>query len=101
MTVILDGKTTVYDLETLNELKGKVSLTAKGKNSWQTLEVYAEDQAGNQAEIKEITFLITPNLWIQFYNNKPLFYGSSALLFVTFIIGTGCLIQNRRKKRLV
>ena len=99
MTVILDGKTTVYDLETLNELKGKVSLTAKGKNSWQTLEVYAEDQAGNQAEIKEITFLITPNLWIQFYNNKPLFYGSVITTVFAVVAGVGCLAYSKRKRK--
>ena len=98
MTVILDGKTTVYDMETLNALKGKVSLTAKAKNSWQTLDVYAEDQAGNQTEIKEITFLITPNLWIQFYNNKPLFYGSMITAALITVSAAGCLVYSKRKR---
>ena len=102
VTVVLDGKeAAVYDAKTINASNGKISMIAKGKNTWQILEVFAEDQAGNQMKTEEIVFLVTPNRFIQFYNNKPLFYGSSALLFVTFIIGTGCLIQNRRKKRLV
>ena len=101
LTVVLNGEVTVYDAETINALKGKLSTIVKGKNTWQTLRIFAEDQAGNQMKTEEIVFLVTPNRFIQFYNNKPLFYGSSTLLFVTFIIGTSCLVQNRKKKHVV
>ena len=86
LTVHLDGETAVYDQEALNTLRGKVSVTARGKNEWQTLKVSAEDRAGNQIEIENVTFLITPNLWVQFYNHKPLFYGSIITILLSVLL---------------
>ena len=101
LTAVLDGEAAVYDEKIINTSNGKISMIAKGKNIWQTLEVFAEDQAGNQISIEEITFLVTPNRFIQFYNNKPLFYGSGTLIAVVLIIGAGCLVRNKRKKSFV
>lgn len=91
--VILNGKESVYDAAQLAKTDGKISLTVKSANSWQTLQTEIADAAGNTVETEEIRFLITANIFVQFFMNKPLFYGTIAALlaagggFWWFIVG--------------
>ncbi len=78
--VILDGEVQVYEQEALNAGDGIISVIAQGKNEWQTLQVSAKDRAGNEISLPGITFLVTPNVWVQIYHQKPLFYGSIVML---------------------
>lgn len=80
VNVFIGGKETIYDADQISEMDGKIVQRIEGANRWQKVRVLAEDRAGNITETKEIHFLITPNALVQFYMNKPLFYGSFVLL---------------------
>lgn len=92
----LDGEEQVYEGSDLQEKNGILTVTAKGKDQWQTLKLQAIDRAGNLTETETLTFLLTPNIWVQFYNRKPLFYGSIAAgILMTF--GGAIYVKKRRK----
>ena len=74
--VILNGETTKYNPVELAEMNGKITLTVGGANQYQTLKVVVVDSAENDPVTQELSFLITANIFVQFYMNKPLFYGS-------------------------
>lgn len=96
-TVFLNGIPYVFDRSRVDEADGKISVTVEGNNAWQTVKVISKDMAGNEAISEEITFLVTPNILVQFYNHKPLFYGSISLMVIIGI----CLILiiNRKIKK--
>ncbi|MCC8139506.1 MAG: hypothetical protein LIO67_04245 [Lachnospiraceae bacterium] len=83
---------------TLEPLSGEISdYVLKEHDRWQRMTVTAYDSAGNISQ-ESVTFLLTTNRWIRFYNNKPLFYGSICgagflCLFSAFLI----LWRYRRK----
>ena len=74
---------------------GRIKVNLKGSNKKQILTVQSKDAAGNQAESKPVSFLITSNIFIQWYANKPLFFGS---IFIT--AGAGGFVFFRRRKIL-
>lgn len=76
LMVFLNDEPLVYDMETLHKADGKIKIAVKGSNQWQTLKAVARDCTGNENSTDEMTFLVTPNVLVQFYNHKPLFYGS-------------------------
>ena len=53
-------------------------------NNFQQIEVTASDKAGNIQKMvsngneqkESLSVLVTPNIMVQYYMNKPLFYGS-------------------------
>lgn len=64
--------------------------------------VVAHDAAGNQSVSEVNNFFVTTNKWIQFVNNKALFYGSIAGATVVSAGGaTGITFMIRRKKRII
>ena len=76
LMVFLNNEAMVYDMETLYKADGKINITIEGDNQWQTLKAVAKDCTENEVTTEEMTFLVTPNVLVQFYNHKPLFYGS-------------------------
>ena len=65
----------------------------------------AEDAAGNQLGQTEVgseavpvmmAVLVTPNILIQYYMNKPVFYGS--IVIVLLIIAAAVILVRRRLK---
>ena len=105
VTVCIDGERTVYSADELREVNGIIKTTVPSANSWQEIEITSEDEAGNQlGETKEkdkaqsvvMKILVTPNLLIQYYMNKPLFYGSIAT--VVMIAGVIGFLARRKKK---
>lgn len=74
--VQIDGEETVYTAEEIVEADGKLTLTAGSANHWQEMSVTARDAAGNEETAETIRFLITSNIFVQFFMNKPLFYGT-------------------------
>ena len=85
----------VYNIDALNASNGKVKFVVNGKNEWQTLKICAKDRAGNEVTEETMTFLLTPNLWVQFYHHKPLFYSS---LLTVFLMVAGIFVYHRCKK---
>lgn len=57
-----------------------------------------EDAAGNSLTAEEIRVLITTNLMIQYYQNKPLFYGS-IIGAIVLIGGTGFIVFFAKTKK--
>ena len=104
--IAIDGKSTVYEAEELYETDGIISVDIGRSNKWQTIEIKARDAAGNdlgtlRSEDGELTsksakvvmtVLVTPNVLVQYYMNKPVFFGSlgvvvlAAALIILFIL---------------
>lgn len=55
---------------------GQVNLALSGSNQQQKLYVEARDAAGNMVRSRDIRFLITKNMLVQWYSNLPLCVGS-------------------------
>lgn len=96
LSVILNGEEKEYPAKEVIELNGKITFTVGSLNDWQTLKVIAHDAAGNVTEAEEITFLITPNVFVQFYMNKPLFFGTLGV--AALIMGGLWFVLAKRKK---
>lgn len=105
VTISVDGKETVYDAEKLREINGIIETAVSSANSWQNIEITSEDAAGNQlGQTKEndkaqpvvMKILVTPNIVIQYYMNKPLLYGSIAAIAI--MIGLIVFLIWRKKK---
>ncbi|MCD8010488.1 MAG: Ig-like domain repeat protein [Lachnospiraceae bacterium] len=98
---VLDGDGSVleekeYTEEELRENDGAVSYELVSRSVWQTVRVTATDAVGNRAVSEDITVLINPSRLLQYYMNKPLFYGS---LLVLCLIAALIVCYVRRKRR--
>lgn len=76
---------------------GMIRYAMKSASHWQNLRVVSEDKAGNRKESDTIRCLLTPNVLVQFINNRPLFFGTLgfaalAALLIYFILA-------KRKKK--
>ena len=98
-----DAKPQVYEEKELRETDGIIRTEIPSANSWQDIEVTAEDAAGNQLGQTEVgseavpvmmAVLVTPNILIQYYMNKPIFYGSIILLLL--IIAAAVILVRKR-----
>lgn len=85
VSIDIDGTETVYEGEELRETDGVIKTAISSANSWQSISVTAKDAAGNVlGQTKEndkaapviMKVLVTPNVIVQYYMNKPLFFGS-------------------------
>lgn len=89
----------VFTENQLRENYGVIKKKIASADQWQTLKISATDRAGNTGEIKELRILITRNRWIQFYRNKPLFYGTVTGIFIIMgVIANGWKRRIRKKK---
>lgn len=61
---------------------GKVYLSVDSKNAYQTIKLVTTDAAGNVSETEDYNVLVTSSNWVQFYMNKPLFFGCIAAIVV-------------------
>ena len=104
--VELDGKEyktwTAEELEEIIKNGGNFTFDISGDSTdAHNLVVYAVDAAGNGEKISDTDlpantesikkFYVTTNLWVRYYTNKPLFYGSIAGVivlagFIVFLI---------------
>jgi len=84
--------------EDVERNNGILKFEIPSADSWQRLKVTAFDAAGNESIAKEASILVTTNLWIQFYQNKPLF--TAALTVVGLGVGgTGSFFFLLKKKK--
>lgn len=94
---INDEAVAEYDAEALKSANGVIQYVAKASNRWQQFKVVSVDVAGNVSDETTLRYLLTSNLLVQYYNNKPLFYGSLAILAVAIVFVI--LLVKRRKSK--
>lgn len=97
---LVDGKlVNINDASDVLEMdNGKVYLTVDSKDRFQKVKIVSTDAAGNVSETEDYNVLVTANKWVQFYMNKPLFFGSIAVL-VILIGGIFFIVMRRRKSK--
>lgn len=107
VTINIDGTEKVYEGEELMKDNGVIEAAIASANRWQSIEITAEDAAGNvlgQSEQKlegepvVLRILVTPNIVIQYYMNKPLFYGSIAAVVVMLGLIVFLVWRKRQQK---
>lgn len=94
MDIFIDGSASPeksYTANMIAKAKGKIPYTIESARSFQEIKAVAVDAAGNKAESASVRALITSNLFVQFYSNKPLLFGSiggaavlAAALYILF-----------------
>lgn len=106
VAINIDGIETVYEGEELMKDNGVIEASIASANRWQSIKIIAEDAAGNvlgqsgqkrDGEPIALRILVTPNIVIQYYMNKPLFYGSLAAVAV--LLGLMVFLVWRRMVR--
>ena len=89
----LDGELDkAYEDDELLAEDGVIKINLGSSGTYQTVQIKAYDAAGNEIASDEYSVLVTSSAWIQFYMNKPLFYGVivvilAALALIIFFIG--------------
>lgn len=102
VTVYLDNKIEKEwkdsALEEMIDQDGDLQFDIPGtSNKAHTVKIVCHDAAGNEA-VQEITgFYVTTNIWVRYFNNKPLFYGS--ICGVIVVLGAGVFFVLRRRKK--
>jgi len=98
--VELDGKEYLYDAAAITEADGKLAIVADSANHWQILKVTAYDAAGNETSMEEMRFLVTSNIFVQFFMNKVLFYSViGGLVLLTGGAWWLILLGKKKKKK--
>ncbi len=103
LVVFLDGEDVPFVEWTTEEIaeilsgKGEFTFTVAGDSKEaHSVKIVAKDAAGNEeiAEIKD--FYVTTDVFVRFFNNKPLLYGSTATL--VFLAGLALFLILKKKK---
>lgn len=85
VSVSVGNDTQIYNAKRLRETNGIIKMKISSADEWQEISVTARDAAGNilgQTEPGDggvpvrMKVLITPNFIVQYYMNKPVFYGT-------------------------
>ncbi len=92
--VIKNHEKIFYNAAQLAEQDGRITFDVEGSNRWQELSVTAFDAAGNREVSGSLKFLVTPNIFVQFFTDKIKFYGAAA----AFVLAVVCLWGVFRRK---
>ena len=65
-----------FDADEVSANGGSLELSVDSSNTFQNVSVKAYDKANNEATTASVDILVSANTWVQFYNNKPAFYGT-------------------------
>lgn len=65
-----------FDADEVSANGGSLELSVDSSNTFRNVSVKAYDKANNEATIASVDVLVSANTWVQFYNNKPAFYGT-------------------------
>ncbi|MGN1139890.1 MAG: YDG domain-containing protein [Oliverpabstia sp.] len=65
---------------------GKIYLNVNSKNRYQKIKIVSTDAAGNISETEDYNVLVTTSDWVQFFMNKPLFFGCITTFIILVII---------------
>lgn len=100
-----DGETEVIQAEDIRAEDGIISRKIPSSDRYQTIRITATDAAGNVLGQEEpgdegvdivMSVLVTSNVMIQFFMNKPLFYGTIIGLLALILL---IVILIKRKKK--
>ena len=97
--VILNGEEIVYPASEISATDGRLEFVIDSYNDWQTLQVIAIDKAGNENASEEMRFLVTANVFVQFFRNKTLVWGTAGGMTVA-AGGIYWLLLARRKRKV-
>lgn len=97
VVIVLNGVEQVYEGDALDE-NGNYHIAVAESNQAQTLCITVYDAAGNSTTVEYSDFYVTTNVWIRYYTNKPLLYGTIAGALVIFGLII-FLIAKRRKEK--
>ena len=100
-----DGEPEIIRAEELREADGIISRPISSSDRYQTVRITAADAAGNVLGQEApgdkgvdiiLSVLVTSNIMIQFFMNKPLFYGTIIGLLALLVL---IVILFKRKRR--
>ena len=74
--VEINGIPSTWYASEVERQDGRLRLMVGNDRRWQSIRVTAYDAAGNRGELETGRFLVTPDLLVQFFMDKRLFYGS-------------------------
>ena len=105
VVVSVDGTDTIYETDILAESNGVIDMPIASANNFQQIEVTASDKAGNIQKMisngdeqkESLSVLVTPNIMVQYYMNKPLFYGSIIGIVAVAGLTIFLVVWKRRK----
>lgn len=98
VAVTIDGVETAYDSAQIQEADGKFVMNIGSANHWQEIEVAVTDAAGNEEISEEMRVLVTANIFVQYFMNKPLFYGSLGTLAAIAALLWWFLVGKKKKE---
>ncbi len=99
MEIYADGKEAPVKSYTANMIakaKGQIPYTLNSATSFQEVKAVATDAAGNVAESEPMSVLVTSNIFVQFYSNKPVMFGSIG--GVALIAAAIYMVLSKKKK---
>lgn len=88
-----------YRASEVLEQNGRIRLMVGSSRQLQNIHVTACDAAGNRQDLEKKQFLITPDLLVQFFMNKTLFYGSMGVLAAVWAAAWRSFFCRRRIRR--
>ena len=77
---------------------GMIRYAMKSASHWQNLRVVSVDKAGNRKESDTIRCLLTPNILVQFINNRPLFFGTLSFAALAAVLIYFILAKRKKKE---
>lgn len=105
VVVYLDNDTTPYKTWNAEEIaeilagNGEFTFDVSGDStSAHYVRVVCTDAAGNETSEEFTDFFVTTNLWVRYYNNKPLFFGSIGGVILLAGLVVFLVVWKRRKK---
>lgn len=100
VVVSVDGKEMVFKGKDIEN--NSISFMLEGKDSEQTIVISVTDVSGNTITHEPIKVLLTTNRLLQYYANKPLFYGSIfGVIFLLAAMGWFFMIRPKRRREKV
>ncbi|MDD2980444.1 MAG: Ig-like domain-containing protein [Hespellia sp.] len=84
-----------YSADTIAKAQGAIAYKIDSSNKRQKISAVATDAAGNKADTDISRVLITSNLFVQYYSNKPILFGSIGGVLV---LGFGLYLILAKKK---
>ena len=65
-----------FDADEVSANGGSLDLSVDSSNTFRNVSVTAYEKANNEETTASVDVLVSANTWVQFYNNKPAFYGT-------------------------
>lgn len=99
MELYIDGELVrTYSGDELTVVDGVITIDVDSRSSYQNIKLVAYDAAGNPTEPVEYEVLVTSSWWVQFFMNKPLFFGCIAAILVV-AAGAALLVVKAKKRK--